>query len=211
MRVLILLGGDGPDPAWLREQAGLADYIIAADRGALCALEAGIVPRELLGDMDSLPGEALARLRQLGVPTERFPAQKDDTDGMLAVERALDLGAESLILAGGFGGRLDHAMANVHLLVHALRRGVSAALMDGRQSVWVTDSVLELRGTPGDILSLLPLGEVWIRSLSGLFYPLADAPLPLDRALGISNVFTAPRARIEVARGIVAAYHLRQD
>ena len=56
-----------------------SDYIIAADGGLAHVKRLGLSPNEILGDFDSL-----------GYTPEGstvFPAEKDDTDAMLAVRR----------------------------------------------------------------------------------------------------------------------------
>jgi len=50
------------------------------------------------------------------VPFHTVPARKDQTDLELAVELALEKGARSITLVGGWGSRIDHALGNVELL-----------------------------------------------------------------------------------------------
>ena len=64
-----------------------AEYIIACDRGYSYAKRSGIVPDLLLGDFDSYTGKLPE-----GAAVERLPREKDDTDTMHAIRRALELG-----------------------------------------------------------------------------------------------------------------------
>jgi thiamine pyrophosphokinase len=59
VRAAIFLNGSPDSSDLLRSVAGRADLIVAADGGARFALEAGVVPDLVVGDMDSL-GEDLA-------------------------------------------------------------------------------------------------------------------------------------------------------
>ena len=49
---------------------------------------------------------------------EKLPSHKNETDTEVAIEAALQLGYDDIILYGGLGGRLDHEMANLHLMIY---------------------------------------------------------------------------------------------
>lgn len=99
------------------------DKAIAVDGGfsSLCAI--GVTPDFALGDFDSL-----GHVPQ-GVPIERHPVMKDDSDTALALEWALAHGMREVVVYGALGGRLDHTLATLSALVgagargHACRRG----------------------------------------------------------------------------------------
>jgi len=81
--------------------------IAAADSGLLLAQQAGIVPDWIIGDMDSLGGEA-GRLDSY--PDEkilRYPQDKDFTDTELAFSLLKEKGCTTIWIIGGGGGRLD--------------------------------------------------------------------------------------------------------
>ncbi|TGQ48152.1 thiamine diphosphokinase, partial [Mesorhizobium sp. M1C.F.Ca.ET.210.01.1.1] len=68
------------------------------------------------------------------VPRKVFPAEKDMTDGELAIAEALQRGATSLVLAGAFGGkRADHAFLHLALAVRLAEAGISVLLTSGAQ------------------------------------------------------------------------------
>lgn len=105
------------------------DFVIAADVGWRFAEATGVVPDLALGDFDSdVPPD--------GVPVERFPVEKDDTDTMLCVKRGLRMGFDDFLIVGGFGGRLDHTMANLQALNYLAHRSARAVMDDG--VTWAT-------------------------------------------------------------------------
>lgn len=61
MKVLIVLGGDAPGVELLKACADEADFSIAADRGLEAFDAAGLEPDMLVGDMDSVSQNVLAR------------------------------------------------------------------------------------------------------------------------------------------------------
>ena len=112
MTALIISGGDYfpiPDLS--------CDYVIACDLGYLHAEKMGIRPDLILGDFDSAP------VPDGKIPVEQHPVRKDDTDTMLAVKKALSLGYADLVMACAFGGRLDHAYANIQAGAYAAEQG----------------------------------------------------------------------------------------
>ena len=118
MRALIVLGGDAPERMLLLSCAGYADLKIAADRGVEAFEGTGVLPDLLVGDMDSVNPEVLESVQQR-TQVQRLPVQKDDTDGVHALDQAIARGAKSITILGALGGRMDHAMANLMLLVRA--------------------------------------------------------------------------------------------
>ena len=104
MRTLIVLGGDAPGKALLRACAKEADWTIAADRGLEAFDAAGVEPNLLIGDMDSIRPDILARYEGK-LEERRLNCIKDDTDGVDALDVALKRGATEIIFLGALGGR----------------------------------------------------------------------------------------------------------
>ena len=109
-------------------------------------------------------------------------------------------------MIGSAGGRLDHLLGSILLLADARYAGaeVDADLDDNRISV--IRGARTLAGTPGDIVSLLPVhGPAEGVTTSGLEYPLHGETLPAGTSRGVSNVFAAAEARIRLTRGCLIA------
>ena len=168
---LVVADGDVPrraalDAAW----PGWADdvtLVIAADGGWEKATAIGLLPDLLVGDADSLPEEKFAELAAAGVPIERSPAAKDESDTELAILAALRRGATHVTVLGALGGqRFDHAIANVGLLGLPEPGEGEIELLDGTTRVRLLRAVdadgptadCSLPGEIGDLVSLLPLG-----------------------------------------------------
>ena len=207
MNALIVLGGDAPGKALLESYMRQADLTIAADRGLEAFESAGLVPDLLLGDMDSVSAKALERM-QAHTQVERLPCEKDDTDGVHALDVALERGAERITLLGALGGRMDHAMANLMLLVRAHRHGAKAEILDEQVRIVRVCGEAVLSGAKGDTVSLIPAGEVSGVTLEGFYYH-ASEPLSFDFSypLGVSNVVTDDDARVCVQSGDLLLFH----
>lgn len=204
MRALIVLGGDAPDAALLAREKQKADFTIAADSGMDAFDAAGLEPDLLVGDMDSIDHVVLERYRG---SEERLSCIKDDTDGVHALDVALKRGADEISILGALGGRLDHALGNLMLLVRAHERGAEAEILaDGVRIVRVNGRET-LCHAQGDTVSILPLGQAKGVTLTGLYYPLTDKTLESDYPLGISNVVTEEEAIIQVKDGDLILFH----
>lgn len=208
---LIVAGGEPPAEGAIRRAAEGAACVIAADRGAWYCLRDGIVPHLVVGDMDSLPSEALEELHVAQVEVLALRRDKDETDTQIALQEALKRGARSLVILAALGTRFDHGLANVQLLHQALRAGVPAHILAGAQDIFLIEGQATLADAEGCTVSLLPLG-MCVRgvTLAGFVYPLHEDDLEVGYSRGISNVVRDPLARVEVREGILIAV-LTQD
>ena len=208
MRALIVLGGDAPERLLLLSCAGYADLKIAADRGVEAFEGTGILPDLLVGDMDSVNPETLERMQQ-NVQVERLPVQKDDTDGVHALDQAIARGATNITILGALGGRMDHAMANLMLLVRAHEKGAYAEILDEHMRIVRVDGEISLTGAKGDTFSLLPLGKADGVTLEGCEYH-SEEELAFESGypLGISSVICEDEAKITVKNGDLLLFHI---
>lgn len=202
----MVLAGE-TDAAIVRRAREEAWRIIAADGGvnALHALD--VAPSEVVGDMDSARADALAWAERAGARVERAPREKDETDGQLAVDRALAARATEIAFTGVTGGRLDHVLANLQVLRRAAERGARVAAWEtiGEIHVVTREHPLDLALPPGRVVSVLALTDVATGvTLHGLAYPLTGARLDAATPLGASNVARAGRQRVECASGVLA-------
>jgi thiamine pyrophosphokinase len=206
--VLILANGEWEGAMRLRELADRADLIVAADGAWAKAVAAGIPVDRVIGDLDSLTDEQKASLRASDVEVQVHPADKDFTDLHLALDHALSLSPEKVIVFGAFGGRIDHTLANVLLLERAVARGVEVELIAGRETAWLIRGGFTLPiGRARDRVSLIPLSEEAVVRTDGLRYRLDDEPLVRASAHGISNVIEEIPVRIAVRSGTVLVVH----
>ena len=188
------------------------DLIIAANGGTEVALELGLEPSVVVGDLDSLPGELRAKLEQHKVKFVVHPTQKDETDTELAIRYALQAGASEIVLLGAVGDRLDHTLANVLLLAMPELERVPATLMTGNTQLWLLrgGAQLEFEGHEGDIVTLLPLGQdAGGITTTGLQWALSNAALTFGPARGVSNVMTSSTASIKLSDGLLLVTHVR--
>lgn len=202
MRCLIVAGGTFGADALPDHLFDHADLIIAADGGADHLRRINRLPHIIIGDLDSIRPETRAFYEARQVAFKPFPARKDQTDTELCVGHALENGATQVVILGGTGSRLDHTLANILLLRRLADKGVSAHIRDENNEIYLVQDRLELTGTPGDLLSLIPVSEKVLGvSLEGLEYPLENHTLAMGSSLGVSNCFKGKKAVVTVKEG----------
>ncbi|HEX5591152.1 MAG TPA: thiamine diphosphokinase [Candidatus Limnocylindrales bacterium] len=213
-RAILLADGDAPtraglDAAWPGWDDGI-DRVVAADGGARLAGALGLRIDEWVGDGDSLGAEGIEALRASGVKVEVAAADKDETDAELGLLAAIWAGARDVTILGALGGpRFDHALANVHLLAHPATLGKTVRLLDASTRVRLlaalaaggSEAALDLGGRIGDVVSLIPIGDVEGVTTVGLRYPLEDEWLLAGPARGLSNVRDARTAEVRIRHG----------
>ena len=206
-RVLVVLGGATFDPVRLRLEAADATAVVAADAGAAFCLQAGLLPDAVVGDFDSLPAAARAR-----IPAERLHPSEDvetnDLEKAFAFVRARHGDDVDIALVAGAaleGGRADHAVANLGPLVAEPHGRISMIDGDGRLFAVRRGRVL-LEDLVGSIVSILPwtLHGVTV-SEEGVHWPLDHTLLKLG-GRGISNEIADPGATIDVHDGVALVW-----
>jgi thiamine pyrophosphokinase len=188
-RFTILLGGDLTVTPRLREQIA-GSRVVAADSGLRHAPALGVVPELWVGDFDSSDPEWLGTYRS--VERMVFEADKDKTDGELAVEQALSRGAASLLLAGAFGGpRPDHAFLHLSMALGLMDRGIGALLSSGGQEgVPLPHRASAFDYAAGTMFSILAFSELRGLTVRGAKWPLDHVVVPFGSSLTLSNVVT---------------------
>lgn len=176
------------------------EYIIACDAGVGHALRAGIKPDLLVGDFDTYD-ETLPE----GIPVLRAPAEKDDTDTMMAVRYALTQGYEKIDMCAALGGRLDHSVGNLSAAAYVAERLGSCYVYGARETaILLYNGRICLKRIPDSFVSVFSWTEdAKGVSYRGLRYPLMDATLTREFALGISNEFADEEAEITVKDGML--------
>lgn len=171
------------------------DLVLCADGGWRLAERCDVKPDLVIGDFDSSAAPAVGNI-------ERHPVMKDDTDSMLCLRHGLRMGYERFLFVGGFGGRLDHTLANLQTLTFAARFGARAEMCDGR--TWATvvqNGSVSIKRRPGK-LSMFSMGDRCRGITSvGTIYNLTDGELDNFFPLGVSNEFTADEATVTVKDG----------
>ena len=197
-RRCVVIGGAG-----IRNYQTLWDYLnpddfnIFCDSGLFHQEALGVKPHLIVGDFDSHENP------HLDVETIVLPREKDDTDTVYAVKEAVRRDFDDFLLLGAAGGRLDHTLGNLSILLSLHTQGRRALLVDdysemevvGREPVYIDDcfpffSLLNISGTARGV------------TVEDAKYPLKDAEIQCTYQYGVSNeVLPGRRAKVSVGKG----------
>ncbi|NND85221.1 MAG: thiamine diphosphokinase [Acidimicrobiia bacterium] len=197
---IVVFAGGGPPAAGVADLLPEGAHVIAADSGLDHATALGVEVDRVIGDMDSVDPTLLAGLPP-EVRVDRHPAAKDATDLELAIDAALALRPDAIVIVGGHGGRSDHFLANAMLLAGPRLVGIEIRWLAGDDLVHVVDDTVALQGAPGSTVSLIPLTDCTGVTTDGLAWHLESATLPRGTTRGVSNEVVATEATVSVASG----------
>lgn len=203
-RCIIIAAGEIRDYERSKNFLQDGDFLIFCDGGLVHADGLGVRPDLIVGDFDSCNSDDLKRWDKT-CETIRLPLEKDDTDTMYATRLALERGFSDFLFLGAMGGRFDHALGNVSILLYLDELGKKASLVDDY-------SVMQIAGTEPFYIDdscscfsvLTVAGDVDGVTIKNAKYPLEKASLTSDFQLGISNeVLPGKVAEVSVELGRV--------
>jgi len=211
-RIIIFANGDLPDLNQARTLLRSDDFIICADGGTRHALELGLTPNLVIGDMDSIEKQAWENLQESNIPIELFPRDKNETDLELALNRAIELEPKEIIIIAALGGRLDQTLGNIALLTDLRLSTFNIRLDDGVEEISFCRDQAQIHGGSGDIVSLIPWGNpAHVVQTQNLKWPLNNETLYPEKTRGISNEMLEETASIQINSGLLLVIHSRQS
>ena len=211
--IFVIAGGSIGNKDFLRSQIDRfgPDELVCADGGACHVLALDLTPQVIIGDMDSLPPEILQRCEERGSRIIRYPQAKRATDTQLALEYACRSHPGEIRIYGALGGRIDHALANISLLLPAARRGLTTKLVDEWCEIAVITQTTSIGGIAGQTISLFPVSAlVQGIELEGFEYPLSGETMEIGVPYGISNRLQKDRGVITIESGCLLVVQYTQ-
>lgn len=202
MKCIVAGGGNLPSEDTFRKAIIDADYFIAADKGADIFYRYGIVPNLIMGDFDSVDKNVSNAFSE--IESIRFLPEKDDTDSVIAVKKAIELGATDIVLIGMTGTRLDHTFANIGLLKMCIDKNVNCIIIDDNNCISAYNKSFSIIDKGYKYFSLLSYCDV-VKDLSikNAKYELESYNLKMGDSLTVSNELIDNEAYISFKEGII--------
>ncbi len=209
-RILIFANGHLPDLDAARALVRADDFILAADGGTYNALALGLTPHLIVGDLDSITDWERKIMETAGVEMIRFSRDKNETDLELAIQHAVEMQPEQIVIVGALGGRLDQTLGNIALLSDSRLSTLDLRLDDGVEELFFCRSQAEVHGRGGELVSLIPWdAPVEGVRTDGLRWPLSDETLYPNKTRGISNELLGEQATVHIRSGLLLVVHRR--
>lgn len=190
------------------------DSVVCADSGLAAAKKLGLDVSFFMGDFDSVDKEVLAEYMQMEKTCKedtkfiKYPEEKDYTDLHLVLEWVTGKQPSEIIILGATGGRLDHFIANVNILMIPMKNNIPAYIIDPCNKLCLINGSYSIKRNNlwGKYISLCPLTEkVTGVCLHGMKYPLDNAVLKIGESIAVSNEMAeeAEEALISLDNGIL--------
>lgn len=113
MEFLFVANGSPPSKELLNQQMERHPHLVAVDGGLDVCLRYGFVPEYVIGDFDSCSEKIRSKYPRM---KKIYAPDPEKTD----LEKAFDYfeipSAESVVVCGALGGRIDHSLTNICLL-----------------------------------------------------------------------------------------------
>lgn len=181
--VVIICDGKFPKTEYPRYLIRSADFIICCDgalrkfmRNSTAVFGEERLPDLVIGDMDTLPMSMQKKYSDIIIKEN----EQEHNDQTKAVRWALNnlRGIESIHILGATGGRTDHTIGNVSLLMEYTRLfdldGISIEMVSDNGTIFPINDTIEFECGPGRSVSIFtPDNSLNIRS-EGLEYPTDD-------------------------------------
>lgn len=192
MDAVIIGNGTINDYDYIKSLIKEEDFIICADGGSRHARAMCIKPNIVIGDFDS-------SIRDDGIPIRAYPTRKDNTDGELSVNYAIDHGYNNITLLAMTGSRMDHTLTDIMLL----SKRENMRLIDDKNEIRIIKNKLTLNGYKNMTLSIIPIyGDICGITTYGLEWELNDDTLFFGSSRGNSNIVINDKCDIEIKSGM---------
>ncbi|WP_223700274.1 thiamine diphosphokinase [Sutcliffiella deserti] len=163
---------------------------VGVDRGVHYLLEENITPFKAFGDFDSVTEVELSEMKSRLKDINIFPSEKNETDTEIAMNWAIKQKPTSIVLFGVTGGRLDHFLGNVQLLIKGIESGIPIKICDKQNLLYLKQEGVYSFKKRQDYpyISFLPVtATVTALTLEGVKYPLKNRNIKWGDTLCISN------------------------
>ena len=197
--LIILSYVENPDSSLLLNFSKQSNYIICADGGQIIAKRNHIVPDCVIGDFDSSNNNKFFNCKYI-----TYPAEKDLTDTEASIYHALQNNFTDIVLYGGIGGRLDHTLGNVSLLLKFYSEFHSIRFLDKHNEMQIlhNNRMKLLSSSDYPYFSLITIEEkAFGITTEGAKYNLDNETLYRASTRGISNEIINESVQIEVTNG----------
>lgn len=161
--------------------------VVVADGAIRYVGPLGVTPELWVGDFDSADPTLMVKYRN--IERRSFPVAKDKTDGELAIDFALERGANRIILCGALGGkRSDHTFFH---FVHALamkQNDIDVLLTSGNEEGYaILPGHYSFDFPAGTIFSIIGFDDLGGLTIEGAKWPLCRKNVPFGSSLTLSN------------------------
>jgi thiamine pyrophosphokinase len=203
MRSVIFANGKIQNYKDLKPLINHGDFIIAADGGVGHITTLSMLPNIIIGDLDSTSEKDLCAIEEHNIPKLKFSQDKDQSDLELAIQHAIKIGCEEIIIFGALGNRWDHSIGNLLLPIQAEFKNTNIQLWENNEFFYFIKDSFSLEIPINTNVSLFPLLNCENITTTGLKFPLINEPLEMGSPRGLSNISVRKIIQITIDGGLL--------
>ena len=207
MKILIIAAGTPISLGLLKLLVQRADRCICADSGAEIFRKAGLIPDGIIGDFDSVSPETLRHYRETGKVEIIRLEEQETTDLEKALNLALKWGGKAITISCISGGRGDHFLNALGLLIK-YKDDAAITIVDDYNTIKLRCSPFTENCRPGERISIIPWGVSRVEDVvtEGLEYPLNHEDLISGLRESISNRTSGNSFTVDFKSGILLLF-----
>ena len=170
--IVILANGLFPSLPRNMELLGRAHKLICCDGAADKLIRYGLEPHVIIGDLDSLSGEAASEYASILIKDD----DQECNDLTKAVRYCIQQGYPSVSILGATGLREDHTLGNISLMLEYIP-DIEVEMISDFGIFFPVQSGEEVNTYPGEKISIFTMDNKIRVTASGLKYPLSELQL----------------------------------
>lgn len=208
MKRFVLLGG-APinDYENIKKHLGDNDFFAVCDCGLRHCEPLGIEPDLIIGDFDSYNKPVTDK------ELITLPREKDDTDTFFAAKEGVKRGFDEFLLIGVIGGRLDHSIGNISILLYLESLGLTAKAVDDYSEIEIISDKTAYIESKFRYFSLLNVtGIAKGITIKNAKFPLENGEITCEYQYGVSNeTINSSPAEVSVKEGKLLLVKVTKD
>jgi len=173
--------------------------IICADGGSSVAYKFKVIPKFVIGDLDSSERKVLNYFRKKGTKIIKLKRQSD-TDLEKALKLCKSLNYQRLFIIGFSGKRFDHTISNISNSLKFANE-FRILLIEKESTIYILSGLNEFSSFKGELVSIYSFSPNALITTSHLKYPLKKETLMFSERESTSNRSNSNKFSINVENG----------
>ncbi|HEY5123334.1 MAG TPA: thiamine diphosphokinase [Ignavibacteria bacterium] len=196
---VIFLNGKLPPLKIIRKYLLKNSYIICADGGANRIRAFKIIPKIILGDLDSIKKETKEYFRKKKTEIRKIDEQ-NTTDFEKSLLYCIENNLNNIIIFGAISTRSDHTLNNFSILKRYYKT-LKLKIIDKKFEIFFIDKSVEFDYKVNKLISFLAFPFAKGVTTNGLKYPLQNEDLEFGVREGTLNLSESDKITINFLEG----------
>ena len=201
---IVIVAGGLPSLRTLRSLVPMADFVIGCDKGCEYLLMNDLPIHLAVGDFDSLDKSFFSRLKNLQIPIEFHPQEKNFSDLELALHAACSylqtsVPESKITITCAGGARADFAFTNALLLLNRAFLSFQVSIIEDDHKIYPLQEKKNFTTStvPGGLFSIAVLGDTTV-TIRGAKWDLEKEPVKIGSQRLVSNLAIAEIVSVQL-------------